>query len=136
PPQACTAVAADRAPVQDDEVAGRHVGDALADGLDRAGGLVPEQERELVVDPALAVVQVGVAHAARLHPHVRLTGPRIVDVDRLERDGRSLGPCDDATHLLHAPLLSSVVPGRNLSSTYKPRSSVTTMSEHTLLVVG
>ena len=31
------------------------------------GGLVAEEERELVVDRAFAVVQVGVAHAARLH---------------------------------------------------------------------
>ena len=38
-----------------------------ADGLDDARGLVAEQEREVVVDAALAVVQVGVAHAARLH---------------------------------------------------------------------
>ena len=36
----------------------------LADGLDRAGGLVAEQERELVVDAALAVGQVGVADPA------------------------------------------------------------------------
>ncbi len=50
-----------------DEVAGRHVGDVGAHRLDHAGGLVAEQEREVVVDAALAVVQVGVAHAARLH---------------------------------------------------------------------
>ena len=35
---------------------GLDVCDALADGLDGARGLVPEQERELVVDAALAVV--------------------------------------------------------------------------------
>ena len=60
------AVAADRAPVEDHEVAGRDVGDALADRLDDAGGLVAEQEREVVVDAALAVVQVGVADPAGL----------------------------------------------------------------------
>ena len=40
---------------------------SVADRLDDARGLVAEQEREVVVDRALAVVQVGVAHAARLH---------------------------------------------------------------------
>ena len=64
--QARPALPAHGPPVEDDVVAGRDVGDARADGLDGAGGLVAEQERELVVDPALAVVQVGVAHAARL----------------------------------------------------------------------
>ena len=34
-----------------------------------------EQERELVVDAALPIVQVGVAHAARLHLDERLAGP-------------------------------------------------------------
>ena len=38
----------------------------VADRLDDARGLVAEQEREVVVDPTLAVVQVGVAHTARL----------------------------------------------------------------------
>ena len=66
PLQAGAALAAHRAPVEDDEVARRDVGDAVADRLDDAGGLVAEQEREVVVDAALAVVQVGVAHPARL----------------------------------------------------------------------
>ncbi len=61
------AVAAHRAPVEDHEVAGRHRRDVGTDRLDDAGGLVAEQEREVVVDPALAVVQVGVAHPAGLH---------------------------------------------------------------------
>ena len=47
----------------------------VADRLDDAGRLVAEQERELVVDAALAVVQVGVADPARLDLHDRLTGP-------------------------------------------------------------
>ena len=37
------------------------------DGLDHAGRLVPEQVGEVVPDAALLVVQVGVAHPARLH---------------------------------------------------------------------
>ena len=66
------AVAADRAPVEDHEVTRRDAGDVRADRLDHAGGLVAEQEREVVVDPALAVVQVGVADPAGLHLHHRL----------------------------------------------------------------
>ncbi len=66
PRQARPALPAHGPPVEDDVVAGGHLGDAGADGLDDAGGLVAEQERELVVDAALAVVQVGVAHPARL----------------------------------------------------------------------
>ena len=56
-----------------------------ADRLDDARGLVPEQEREVVVDAALAVVQVGVADAAGLHLHQRLAGAGVGDQDRLER---------------------------------------------------
>ena len=37
------------------EIAGLDMCHALADGLDRARGLVAEQERELVVDAAVAV---------------------------------------------------------------------------------
>ena len=82
--------AADRAPVEDHEVAGRHLGDALTDGLDDAGGLVAEQEREVVVDATLAVVQVGVADAAGLDLHDRLTRARVGHQDGLDRDGRAL----------------------------------------------
>src|SRR2546430_13144627 len=59
-----------------DEVARLHGGHVVADRLDHARGLVAEQEREVVVDRALAVVEVGVADAAGLHPHERLAGPR------------------------------------------------------------
>ena len=85
PAQAAAARAAHGAPVEDDEVAGRDVGDAVADRLDDAGGLVAEQEREVVVDAALAVVQVGVAHAARLDLDDGLARPGIGDDDRLDR---------------------------------------------------
>ena len=98
--QAAAARAAHRPPVEDDEVAGRHVGDALADRLDDAGGLVAEQEREVVVDAALAVVQVGVAHAARLHLDDRLARPGIGDDDRLDRHRRTLRARHDSANLL------------------------------------
>ncbi|MCO5555078.1 hypothetical protein L7F22_008618 [Adiantum nelumboides] len=94
------ALAADGAPVEDDEVAGRDVGDALADGLDDPGGLVAEQERELVVDAAAFVVQVGVADPAGLDLHHGLTGTGIGDIDRLDGDRLTLGAGHDATYLL------------------------------------
>ena len=76
------ALAADRTPVEDDVVAGRYVGDAVADGLDDAGSLMAEQVGEVVADPALAVVQVGVADAAGLDLHDGLARPRVGDDDR------------------------------------------------------
>ena len=79
-----------------DEVAGRDVGDALTDRLDDARRLVAEQEREVVVDAALAVVQVGVADPAGLHLDDRLARARVGDDDVLERDRRALAPCDDS----------------------------------------
>ena len=59
------------------------------------GGLVTEQEREVVVDPALAVVQVGVADTARLHADERLAGTGVGDDDRL--DASPARPCAWAT---------------------------------------
>jgi hypothetical protein len=119
PPQPITAVGAeavpglaaatgpagpvDRAPVEDHEVARGEVGDALADGLDEAGGFVAEQERELVVDAALAVVQVGVAHPAGLHLHHRLARAGIGDDDRLDRHRVALLVRDDPANLLRHP---------------------------------
>ena len=100
--QAGPARAAHRPPVEDDEVAGRDVGDAVADRLDDAGGLVAEQEREVVVDPALAVVQVGVAHAAGLHRDHRLAGAGVGHQHRGEFDGRVLLPGDNALDSLHS----------------------------------
>ena len=87
-PPAAAARPAHRPPVEDDEVAGSEGPGAhvRADGLDDAGRLVPEQEREVVVDAALAVVEVGVAHAARLDPDERLAGPGIGHLDRHQLD--------------------------------------------------
>ena len=99
-PPACPTVAAHGTPVEDHVVAGGHVGDALADRLDDPGGLVAEQEREVVVDPALAVVQVGVADPARLDGDDGLTRPGIGDDDRLHRHGLALRSGDDSTNLL------------------------------------
>ena len=59
------ALAADCAPVQDNEIARLDGSYARPDGLDGARGFMAEQERELVVDAALPVGQVGVAYPAR-----------------------------------------------------------------------
>ena len=72
----------------------------VADRLDDTGRLVPEQEREVVVDAALAVVQVGVAHTAGLHLHQRLAGPGVGDEHRLQRHRRTLRAGDDTLHLV------------------------------------
>ena len=58
-----------------------------ADRLDDAGGLVAEQEREVVVDPALAVVQVGVADPAGLDGDDGLARPGVRDDDVDQLDG-------------------------------------------------
>src|SRR5215211_4253816 len=71
------ALTARRPPRQNNEVAGGEVGHAGPDRLDLPGRLVAEQERELVVDRALAVVQVGVADPAGLHPDQRLPRPGV-----------------------------------------------------------
>ena len=103
------ALAADRPPVEDHEVARRDIGDVGADGLDDARGLVAEQEREVVVDAALAVVQVGVADPAGLDLHHGLARTGVRHVDRDELDRRALGAGDDGLDLLHVvPLLENV----------------------------
>ena len=85
-----SAVPADRTPVEDDEVARRDVGDTLTHRLDDPRGLVAQEEGEVVVDAALAVVQVGVAHPARFDFDDRLTRTGIGDDDVNELDGAPL----------------------------------------------
>ena len=70
------------------------------DGLDHAGRLVAEQEREVVVDAALAVVQVGVADPARLDVDQRLAGAGVGDDDRLDRHRLALAPGDHPAYLV------------------------------------
>ena len=108
-PLTAPALATNRPPVQDHEVAGRDLGDALADRLDEPGGLVAEQERELVVDAAFAVVQIGVAHAASLNGDHRLSGTGIRNDNGLERHRLAL------RHRHHAS---------NFLRHYTPRNSV------------
>ena len=81
------ALAAHRTPVQDHEVARCHRPHTRPDRFDRARGLVAEQEWILVVDPALAVVQVGVAHPAGADGDHGLTGPGVWHDDVHQLDG-------------------------------------------------
>ena len=90
-PGAGPALAADGAPVQDHAVAGGNLGDVRAHGADNAGGLVAEQEREVVVDAALLVVQVGVADAAGEDVHEGLAGAGVRHQDGLQGDVGILG---------------------------------------------
>ena len=69
---------------------GSTVGHTRPDRFDRAGGLVAEQERVLVVDAALAVGQVGVAHPAGDDVDHDLTGPGVRDDDVHQFDGFAL----------------------------------------------
>ena len=93
PTEAGATVSARRAPRDDDEVAPRDVGHTVADALDRPGGLVSEQERELVVNRALAVVKIGVADSARLHSDEHLARTRVRDQNILDGNRRPPGAC-------------------------------------------
>src|SRR5690606_35402388 len=95
------ALPAHGAPVEDDAVPDGDLGDALTDGGDDAGGLVPEEEGEVVADPADLVVEVGLAHAARDDVDERLPRARVGDEDRLHRGGGVLLLDDDGLDLVH-----------------------------------
>ncbi len=105
------ALAADRAPVQDDEVARRDAGHVVADRLDHPGRLVPEQVGEIVADATVAIVQIGVADAAGLHPHQGLTGSGIGHQHGYYLDWSTLTRGDDAPHLsCHPPIVPNLQP--------------------------
>jgi hypothetical protein len=94
------AVTTRRPPRQDDVVTGRETDDALSHRLHDTRRLVAEEEREVVVDASLPVVQVGVADPAGLHAHERLARTRVGNHDRLDRDRLAFGVSDDAADLL------------------------------------
>src|SRR5690606_8957085 len=98
--QTGAALPSHRTPVEDHEVARLDIGDTVADRLDDAGGLVAEQEGEVVADAALLVVEVGVAHPAGLYPHDRLAGSRVGYDDRLDPHRLVLAACDHAAYFL------------------------------------
>jgi hypothetical protein len=59
---------------------------------------VAEQEGEVIVDAAVAIVQVGVAHTAGLDLDERLAGAGVGNVDGLQRDGLAFGAADDTAY--------------------------------------
>jgi len=83
-------LAADGTPVEHHEVAGRDAGHVGSDRFDDPRRLVAEEVREVIADPALPVVQVGVTDAAGLDVDERLTGPGVRNDDALDAHGRSL----------------------------------------------
>jgi hypothetical protein len=60
---------------------------------------VTEQVREVVADAALAVVEVGVADAARLHRDEYLTGAGVGHDDGVDAHRLALARGDDPAHL-------------------------------------
>ena len=91
---------ANGAPVENHVVAGNDVRDALADRFDQPGGFVAKEEREVVVDATFAIVQVGVADAARLNGNDGLARPGVGDDDGLHRHWRALGLGNDSANFL------------------------------------
>src|SRR5947207_8766011 len=73
---------------RDDVIAGAHGRDLGAHSLHDPGALVPEDERpvERVAPDAVDDVQIAVAHARRRRAHEDLTAPRLVDLDRFDRE--------------------------------------------------
>ncbi len=96
--RAGVAGAAGRGPVEDDPVAGCDVGDALADGDDRAGALVAEDGGDGDAHGAVGQGQVGVADPGGGEPDTDLarSGVGQVDAGDLQRgpDGGQDGGAD------------------------------------------
>ena len=92
----------------DNEVARLHIRYAVADLLHDARCLVTKQKRELIGDCAFAVVQVGMAYAARLHLDERLARTRIWHDNRLHRYCLALRARDDALNLIRHILLPPI----------------------------
>jgi hypothetical protein len=111
PSPAGAALAADRSPVQDDEVTRRQPGNVLTHRLDETCCLVAEQVGKVLADAALAIVQVGMADAARLDLDQRLARTRVGDDYRGELDRSALRAgnyaCDLMCHLVRASHFSA-----------------------------
>src|SRR6201996_672440 len=75
------------------------------------GRLVAEEVGEVVPDAALAVVEVGVTHAAGLDAHQRLPRAGIRHQDRGDLDRRALFPGDHTLHALRHGYFLSADPG-------------------------
>src|ERR1700760_3312069 len=110
--QAGPALAADRAPAEDDEIPGLHVGHAVADRFDHPGRLVAEEVGEVVADAALTVVQVGVAHPAGLDLDQGLPRAGVRPHDGGDLDRSALLAGDHTLHALRHRPTPSRGPGR------------------------
>ena len=91
--EAGAALPAHRPPVEYDVVAGLNVSDTCPDLLDDSGCLVAEEERELLADATLAVMQVGMADAAGLNPNDSLAWAWVWNDDHREFDRCASAPC-------------------------------------------
>ncbi len=81
-------------------IAGLHVGDLLADLLDDARGLVPEDRRRGPHVEAVDEMEVAVAYAARDDFDANLAILRLVDIDILDFQ-RLIGSVEDCCfHLM------------------------------------
>ena len=93
-----------------------------------------EQEREVVVDAAVAVGQIGVAHPARLDPHDHVVRAGIRDGDVDEFDGRAFAAGDDALDLLGHVKTSRF--GSSTERTIRPNSLRQLIYHSTIWVAG
>ena len=86
PPLAGAALPAHRTPVENDEITLLDMGHPLTHGLDDARGLMPQQERVLIIDATVPIGQIGMTDTARLHADddIVRSGIRDHDVDQLD----------------------------------------------------
>ena len=104
------ALAALRREQLDDVVAGGERGHALTDALDDPGSLVPEDRRRVAGGVgARGGVEVFVADAAGHQADQHLAGPRLGEVDLLNRK-RLSEPLEYGGAHLHLPLLPGMAP--------------------------
>ena len=112
PRAAGAAGAAGRDHAEHDAIAGCDVRDALADGLDRAGSLVPEHHRPApVAETPVGQVQVGVADAAGRDAHEHLARLRRAPARRPRRGRRPARAGRPPS--CHPPALERVQVGRD-----------------------
>src|SRR5438067_7862188 len=95
-------------------VAGAQRRDVAADGLDDAGTLVSEDDRAIERPASHPVddVQIAVAHAGGGGAHEHLAAPRLVDLDRLDRQ-RRVGLAKDGGVHVHDALLTAAGSSRS-----------------------
>src|SRR5271163_983019 len=94
PRHALIAISTEHRQARDDVVAGLHVGDLLADFLDDAGRLVPEDRGCGIGIKPVDEMQVAVAHAAMRRLDENFAVLRLVDLDVLDGE-RLIGAMED-----------------------------------------